>query len=149
MRQSASGSRFFSLGVASARVRRLRFLLQISICWLVVIGYGSPSLAAPPRLALQSVVTGLVNPIGIETPNDGTGRLFIVEQRGSIRILQGGVLLAQPFLNLIDQIESGGERGLLGLAFHPSYQANGRFFVNYTRRVDTQLQSVIAEYHVS
>jgi glucose/arabinose dehydrogenase len=87
--------------------------------------------------------------VDFEFPNDGTGRLFILEQTGKVRIIQGGVLLASPFLDITNLLESGGEKGLLGLAFHPLYAQNGRFFVNYTRRVTGQLQTVIAEYHVS
>jgi glucose/arabinose dehydrogenase len=85
----------------------------------------------------------------MENPRDGTGRLFVLEQGGKIRIIQGGSLLAVPFLDVTSLIESGGEEGLLGLAFHPSYAQNGRFFIDYTRRVSGQRQTVIAEYHVS
>src|SRR5438132_8519577 len=107
------------------------------------------ALAAPPKIALQSFVTGLSTPVDMETPRDGTGRLFVAEQSGKIRIIQNGILVSAPFLDLTAKIEFGGEKGLLGLAFHPSYAQNGRFFVDYTRRVNGQLQSVIAEYHVS
>ncbi|HZQ67190.1 MAG TPA: PQQ-dependent sugar dehydrogenase [Terriglobales bacterium] len=107
------------------------------------------SALAAPRIALQSFVTGLSSPVDMETPRDGTGRLFLVEQTGKIRIVQNGSLLSTPFLDLSAKIEFGGEKGLLGLAFHPSYSQTGRFFVDYTRRVSGQLQSVIAEYHVS
>lgn len=55
-----------------------------------------------------------------------------MEQPGRIRIVSGGQLLATPFLDLTDRVRSGGERGLLGLAFHPSYAQNGFFYVDYT-----------------
>jgi len=64
---------------------------------------------------------------------DGSGRLFIVEQIGRIRILQGGVLLPAPFLDIRSLVVSGGERGLLSVAFHPQFKANGVFVVDYTR----------------
>jgi glucose/arabinose dehydrogenase len=84
-------------------------------------------------------------------PNDGTNRMFILEQGGTIRIVQNGVIAPGSFLDLSSKVESGGEKGLLGLAFHPSFSTNGRFFVNYTRRLsnNNQLQTVIAEFTVS
>ena len=70
----------------------------------------------------------------LQTPGDRT-RLFVVERRGRIRILRGGSVVAAPFLDIGDRVGSGGsEQGLLGLAFHPRFSENGRFFVNYTDR---------------
>ena len=104
----------------------------------------------PPMLGLSNFLTGLSAPVGLEPPSDGTNRLFVVEQGGAIRIIQNGSIRATPFLDLTSKAESGGEKGLLGLAFHPSFSRNGRFYVNYTRRLSSgQLQSVIAEYMVS
>lgn len=89
---------------------------------------GSP---APVQLALQEVATGLQQPLYLTAPaNDN--RLFIVEQPGRIRIVKDGQLLPQPFLDISSRVSSGGERGLLGLAFHPLYTDNGFFYVNYT-----------------
>ncbi|CAN5149308.1 PQQ-dependent sugar dehydrogenase [soil metagenome] len=86
---------------------------------------------ASVQLALQEVVTGLEQPVYLTAPpNDN--RLFIVEQPGRIRIVRNGQLLQQPFIDLSSRLSSGGERGLLGLAFHPSYATNGLFYVNYT-----------------
>lgn len=100
----------------------------------------------PPQLALATFATGFVSPVGLETPDDGTGRLFVIEQGGAIRIIQNGSVLATPFLDVTLLVESGGEKGLLGLAFHPNFNANRRFFINYTRRVGVQLQTVISEF---
>lgn len=100
-------------------------------------------------LALSGFASGFAAPLGFETPNDGSGRNFVVEQGGTIRIIQNGSVLAVPFLDVAARVESGGEKGLLGLAFHPDFPNDGRFFVNYTRRVNLQLQSVIAEFAVS
>ena len=75
---------------------------------------------------------------------DGSGRLFIVEQPGVIKVLAPSATLGTAFLDITDRVLSGGERGLLGLAFHPLYTTNGRFFVNYTRKPDGA--TVIAEY---
>ncbi|MGE0550424.1 MAG: sorbosone dehydrogenase family protein [Kofleriaceae bacterium] len=62
----------------------------------------------------------------------GDPRLFVLEQRGAIRIFDGVTLLPDPFLDISEAIAAGGERGLLGLAFHPRYYSNGRFFIFYT-----------------
>jgi len=103
----------------------------------------------PPMLDLSTLVNGLTAPVGIEVPNDGTGRMFVLEQAGRIRIIQNGTLVPTPFLDVSSKVESGGEKGLLGLAFHPSFSSNGRFFVYYTQRVSQQLRSVFSEYAIS
>jgi glucose/arabinose dehydrogenase len=83
----------------------------------------------------------------VTSAGDDSGRLFIVEQTGTIRILQDGKLLPAPFLNLGNQTQGGGEQGLLSVAFHPDYAQNGRFFVDYTRTDDGA--TIMAEFHVS
>jgi glucose/arabinose dehydrogenase len=88
-------------------------------------------------LALTTIVTGLERPLGLTAPPDDA-RLFVVEQTGAIRIVRDGTLVATPFLDLSDRVLAQGERGLLGLAFHPDYALNGRFFVNYTDQGGTQ-----------
>ena len=70
----------------------------------------------------------------------------MVEQTGAIRIVKDGSLLSTPFIDLSRSVSSGGEQGLLGLAFHPSYRTNGKLYVSYTDRTGT---SVIREYRVS
>lgn len=98
-----------------------------------------------PPLALKPIVTtGLVQPLYLTHAGDGSGRLFVVEQAGRIRILTRKFLQPIPFLDISDLVLAGGERGLLGLAFHPDYARNGRFFVSYTRRPDGA--TVVAEY---
>jgi len=109
----------------------------------------SPPPGGPPALALSAFVNGLAAPVGMEAPNDGTGRLFVLEQGGRIRIIENGALVAAPFLDITSKLESGGEKGLLGLAFHPRFSSNRRLFVYYTRRLSLQLQSVLSEYAVS
>jgi len=109
----------------------------------------NPPPGGPPALALSAFVSDLASPTGMEVPNDGTGRLFVLEQGGRIRIIQNGALVAAPFLDITSKVESGGEKGLLGLAFHPSFSSNRRFFVYYTRRLSLQLQSVFSEYAAS
>jgi glucose/arabinose dehydrogenase len=102
---------------------------------------------AARAIALRPVIDGLSQPLYVTDAGDGSGRLFVVEQAGRILILKNGALLEQPFLDLGDQVLSGGERGLLGLAFHPEFARNGRFFVNYTRQPDGA--TVIAELHAA
>ncbi len=89
--------------------------------------------------------SGLSSPLFLTAP-EGDDRLFIVEQGGTIRIRQGGSLLGTPFLNISSIVLSGGERGLLGMAFHPNYASNGLFYVNYTNNSG---DTVVAEYQVS
>ncbi len=93
------------------------------------------------------VVSDLTKPVGITHAGDGSGRLFIIEQAGMIRILVNGELSPNPFLDIRQRVGDGGsEQGLLGLAFHPEYPKNGYFFVNYT---DERGDTVIARLRVS
>ena len=93
--------------------------------------------SAQPALTPQPYVTGLTGPTEIVFPDDGSRRMFVTEAAGRIRIVRDGQLLATPFLDLSPAnggpVKSGGEMGLLGLAFHPAFAANGRFYVYYTR----------------
>ena len=99
--------------------------------------------------AWQVVVNGLDMPTGLVNAGDGSGRLFIVEQGGLIRILMDGNILSTPFLDLTTKISCCGEQGLLGLAFHPKYPENGYFYVDYTEKVNNQLFTVVSRYTVS
>ena len=83
-------------------------------------------------ITLTEFSTGYSSPV--EIVNCGDGRLFIVQQNGYIYISDSlGVKQTTPFLNISSSVQYGGERGLLGLAFHPNYATNGYFFVNYTK----------------
>jgi glucose/arabinose dehydrogenase len=97
---------------------------------------------------LQPFAQGLQSPLFATGTADASGRLFVVEQAGRIRIVNGdGSVAPKPFLDITDRVESGGERGLLGLALHPGYPGNGRVFVDYTRQPDGA--TVISEFHAS
>ena len=109
------------------------------LCWC-------PPLWAAIRL-VPVVSGGLVSPVFVGHAGDGSNRLFIVEQRGIIKVLQPGLSTPRIFLDIRTTVRAGGERGLLGLAFHPQYPSNGRFFIFYTRSGDGAL--VVAEYRVS
>ncbi|HVN86164.1 MAG TPA: PQQ-dependent sugar dehydrogenase [Candidatus Binatia bacterium] len=97
-------------------------------------------------IQLQLVASGLSSPLYLTAPPGDVARIFIVEKGGRIRIVDSGSILPTPFLDLSGLVSTTGERGLLGLAFHPSYGSNGRFFVDYT---DASGNIVIAEYAVS
>jgi glucose/arabinose dehydrogenase len=106
---------------------------------------GDPSAPATVTLGVREVVTGLESPLFATAPT-GDARLFVVEQPGRIRIVSGGRLLPTPYLDISSRVTAGGERGLLGLAFHPRYAQNGYFYVDYTdRNGDTRVE----RYHVS
>jgi hypothetical protein len=96
-------------------------------------------------LTTQLVVRGLASPLDLQAPA-GDSRIFVVEQGGRIRIVRGGAIVSSPFLDISGRISSGGEQGLLGLAFHPSYGTSGRFYVNYT---DPRGDSHVSEFKVS
>src|SRR5215471_5422921 len=104
-------------------------------------------IAVPEAVQLQSIITGLSNPVYVTSAHDGSNRLFILEQAGRIRVVQPGASTSTVFLDIVSRVLSGGERGLLGLAFHPQYSINGRFFVYYTRQTDGALN--VSEFHVS
>jgi glucose/arabinose dehydrogenase len=101
----------------------------------------------PDAYEWEVVASGLSRPVDIQNAGDGSGRLFIVEQAGVIRILQNDALIEAPFLDIRELVDDGGnEQGLLGLAFHPDYESNGFFYVNYTGEGG---HTVIARFHAS
>lgn len=98
------------------------------------------------RIDLQEVAGGLEQPTGVMSSHDGSGRLFVLERPGRIRIVQDGQVLETPFLDLTDRVGwSSPEQGLLGIAFHPRFVENGQFFVNYT---DGEGDTVISRFVV-
>lgn len=93
------------------------------------------------------VLSGLVQPVDLTHAGDGSNRIFIIEQVGRIRIFQDGVLDPTPYLDISSKVGSQGfEQGLLGIAFHPRYEDNGYFYLNYT---DHSGSTVLARYQVS
>lgn len=118
--------------------------LAVALLWPGVAVAQAASLDGV-ALSLEVVAEGLDQPLYATAPANDP-RLFLVEQGGVIRVLKDGVLLPEPFLDISDRISFGGERGLLGLAFHPDHASNGRFFVNYT---DVEGDTRIEEYRLS
>jgi glucose/arabinose dehydrogenase len=96
-------------------------------------------------LGMSLVKSGFDHPVLVTHAGDGSGRLFVVEQSGAIRIISGGNVLPTPFLDLRGRITSGGERGLLGLAFHPRFATNHYIYVNFT---DINGNTAISRYTV-
>ena len=109
-----------------------------------VLAFHAPAAA---QVQLVPVASGLASPVFVAGAHDGTRRLFIVEQAGVIRVMPIGGSGMATFLDIRSKIRSGGEQGLLGLAFHPFYSSNRRFFVYYTRAGDGAI--VVAEYQAS
>lgn len=98
------------------------------------------------NIVLTPVAQGLDSPVGLASP-PGDRRIFVVEQTGAVRLIKDGALVTAPYLNLggaAGPVLSGGERGLLGIAFHPQFGTNGKFYVDFTRKPDGA--TVIAEF---
>jgi glucose/arabinose dehydrogenase len=107
-----------------------------------------PLPTGPDRLRVELHTAGLTDPIGITHAGDGSGRLFVNERAGRVRVITGdGSLLEEPFVDLSNRVLFGNERGLLGLAFHPDFAANGRLFVHYSRAGDGA--TVVSELQAS
>ena len=118
------------------------------LCACLLAATGS---VASAQLGTVEIANGIDRPVFVTHAGDGSGRLFVIEQEGAIRIIDAnGVLLPTKFLDIDGTVtggDSGGnEQGLLGLAFHPDYENNGKFYVNYT---GTGGDTRVAEYQVS
>ena len=124
-----------------------RVLLAVLLALLIVSLPLASIAQTAPEIQLQPFLSGLSQPVLITHARDGSNRLFIVEQTGLIKVLQPGSTSPTTFLDLTSKRVLGGEQGVLGLAFHPDYENNRRFFVNYTRTGDGA--TVIAEYLAS
>ena len=110
-------------------------------------GGDTPAGPEPPAaIGLQEVASGLQFPVLVTAPPGDTSRLFVVEKRGVIRLIRNGALQPTPFFDMRGRVSTGGEQGLLGMAFHPDYAANGVFVINYT---DTQGDTRVATMKVS
>lgn len=94
----------------------------------------APQETGRQAMSIRPVASGLDSPVHVAAPRNERNRLYVVEQPGRIRVLVNGRLRAQPFLDIRPLVRSGGEQGLLSVAFHPRYATNRRFYVNYTDR---------------
>ncbi|MBP6821200.1 MAG: PQQ-dependent sugar dehydrogenase, partial [Acidobacteria bacterium] len=139
-----------------------KFAFRMLCCLLLlggVVAVGNRSrlmvetVSAQTTIQLQPFVSGLAFPVFVTSARDSSNRLFILERAGKIQLLTPGATapLATPFLDITAKVLTsasvGDERGLLGLAFHPQFKTNRRFFVNYTRRTDGA--TVVSEFTAS
>jgi glucose/arabinose dehydrogenase len=128
-------------------------LLCLGLSILTVVAAEPTKRDIPPsgdNIKIVELASGIERPIIVTNAGDGTNRLFIVQQIGIIRVFEDGVLLDEPFLDLTDRvskIEGFAEQGLFGLAFHPDYETNGKFYVHYSHQ-DNPWASVV-EFKVS
>jgi glucose/arabinose dehydrogenase len=115
---------------------------------IVVATLASSATAHAQALSLELIASGLPSPVGLRNAGDGSNRLFIVNQGGTISIYQGGQVLSTPFLDVTSKtVYDGAERGLLGLAFDPNYATNGFFYIYYTSQPAAVV--TISRYSVS
>ncbi len=117
--------------------KKIFYLILLAIAVILIIIMGYKKLSAKENFELKQIAEGFTAPVALIPANDDTGRLFVVDQIGIIRIIDGnGQLIDEPFLDLRSRMAviSGkyDEKGLLGMAFHPDFKSNGRFFVYYS-----------------
>ena len=119
--------------------------ITTSLCIGFMLCLSLPDVASP-AVALEPVLSGLSAPVFVTSARDGSGRLFIIEQGGIIKVLPPGASVPTIFLNVANAVATGDEQGLLGLAFHPDFATNRRLYVSQTRKSDGAL--VVAEFQV-
>jgi glucose/arabinose dehydrogenase len=127
-----------------------RFALSFALALTVTACGGAedevtPAPEAPQAatLRLERVASGLASPTHLAAPRSEPNRLYVVEQDGRIMVVEGGRVRAEPFLDIRERVGSGGERGLLSVAFHPRYPENRRLYVNFT---DVNGNTRVVEY---
>jgi glucose/arabinose dehydrogenase len=131
--------------------------MRVLIASSLLILAASAQAQIPADVTLDPVpgISGLSAPLGIKHAGDGSGRLFIVQQGGTIRIRDaGGTLLTTPFLDITSRVTLGSETGLLDIAFHPQFSSNGRFYLHYSagsnRPAGTEVgDTIVAEFSVT
>lgn len=114
------------------------------------------ALSAQSGIKTKVIVKDLMAPVAMDCPKDGSKRLFICEQTGKIKVIKNGKVLEKPFLDVGNKLDAMGkaysEKGLLGIAFHPNYKSNGRFFIYYSAPESNSTfdhKSIVAEFKVS
>lgn len=116
--------------------------MRIACLLLMPIAFGQ----GWPAVRWEPFVGGLASPVDIQSPRDGSGRLFVLEQVGRIRLIRDGALVAAPVLDITARVQFGGEMGLLGLAFPPEFERKQYFYVNY---VDRQRRTIVSRFKIS
>lgn len=137
-------------------MKNRRVLLVLCKLSVIIVFLFSSTGCPEPTVKLEVVESGFNTPTALTHPGDGTGRLFVADQTGEIYVIEEGTKLQQPFLSvsnrMVSLLSAYDERGLLGLAFHPEYAENGRFFVHYSAPEPGQgvdHKSVVSEFLVS
>lgn len=128
------------------------FLILILFPSLIACGgRGAPAPGETLTLSLSPFASGLDSPVGVYNAGFPDDRLFVIQRTGAIRIVQAnGVVIGAPFLDISARVESGGsEQGLLGLAFHPAFAANGFFYINYTNTTAGITRTRISRFNVA
>lgn len=133
-------------GWARWRAGLLAGLLGASAVYAAAPCVEPPAEAGFPPVMLQEVAQGLREPVHIAVAPDASDRLYVVEQAGVVRVVERGRLRPEPFLDIRDRVESGGEKGLLSIAFHPRYRDNGLLFLDYTARDAKGLHTRISRW---
>src|SRR3989339_1275940 len=122
---------------------------EILLSFILFLSCSEKSL---PQYTLQEAFPNLTfsSPLDLQNAGDGTDRIFVVEQAGKIYVFENnpGATIKNKFLDITDSVSSGGEMGLLGLAFHPNYESNGYFYVNYTKS-QPYLRTLIVRFKLS
>ena len=126
-------------------MRDMTAILCLSVLSLAA-PFAPQARAAAPAIKLEAVAQLEPSPISISNAADGSGRLFILLKAGQIVIYSDGVVLPVPFLDITDRVSDVNEQGLLGLAFHPNYADNGRFYVYYS---GLDGNAVVSRFNVS
>ena len=143
-----------SPGGAISDIRRARLRAGgalVFLCWLCAVPVSAAGVceetagAEIPSITLQKWLGGFEQPVHLAHAGDGSGRLYVVEQAGRIRVIEDGRIRPDPLLDIRGRVTGGGEKGLLSVAFHPRHADNGYFYVDYTAS-DGGLHTVIARF---
>lgn len=126
----------------SNKVNRLHF----GLAGLLLLGLTKACWSEPALLRLRPVVSGLTEPVQVTSTKATPHFIYVIEQAGRVQQFHLKTRQQSLFMDMTHLVESGGEKGLLSLAFHPLYAQNGRVFVNYTRRINGQLMTVVSEF---
>jgi len=137
-------------------MRSLCFLLFIFFVSIMHFGCQAQPPATGISVKLVQVADGFVSPVGMACPDDATGRIFVFEQGGKIKIVKKGVVNKEPFLDISSRLDglniAYSEKGLLGMVFHPKYKTNGKFYLYYSsphEQKGLDHLGVLAEFKVS
>lgn len=128
------------------KLTRFLIIKNSSLFFLIVLFVFIQPANAQPQLGFTAIIQGLSKPVDIKNAGDASGRIFIVEQTGKIKIYKNGSVNQMPFLDLTDKVSRGEYKGLWSIVFSPNYKKDKTFFVYY---VDKDNQTILARYKTS